>query len=145
MEQEVVFYRHCFVCGMENPIGLKLRFFSDGESVHTRYRPTAEHEGYRRITHGGIIATIMDEVMIKAALAQDIYCVTAQLEMRYRAPVPTDTELVFAGKIIHRKGRIIKTGGTACDDAGKLYAEATGVYMTVSGEMEAKLLESLEQ
>jgi acyl-coenzyme A thioesterase PaaI-like protein len=145
VEQEVVYYRRCFVCGSENPIGLKLRFLSEGDVVRTRYRPSPEHEGYRHLAHGGIIATVLDEVMIKAALALEIYCVTAQLEIRYRAPAPIAVELLFEGKIATRKGRIIKTVGSVRDDTGKVYAEAAGTYMTVSGEMEAKLLESLEQ
>lgn len=145
MEREVVYYKNCFVCGSENPIGLKLRFFDDGRAVHTRYRPTTQHEGYRHITHGGLIATILDEVMIKAALARDIYCVTAQMEIRYKVPVPVDIELLFEGEITAQKGRIIKTRGRVTDEEGTLYAEATATYMTVSEEMEAKLLDSLEK
>ncbi len=145
MEKEVVYYKHCFVCGPENPIGLKLRFLSDGNSVRTRYTPTRQHEGYRHIAHGGLIATILDEVMIKAALAEEIYCVTAQMDIRYKVPVAVDTELTFEGRITERKGRIIKTEGTVKDDAGTLYADARGTYMTVSPEMQATLLESLEE
>ncbi|MCK4858141.1 MAG: PaaI family thioesterase [candidate division Zixibacteria bacterium] len=144
MEKEIAKYSNCFVCGLDNPIGLKLRFFSDGQITRTQYRPTAVHEGYKGITHGGIIATILDEVMIKAALALDIYCVTAQMELRFRAPVPVGTELLFEGEITERKGRIIITRGLARDRDGVIYAEAIGKYMTVSPEMEARLLESLD-
>jgi uncharacterized protein (TIGR00369 family) len=143
MENEIVYYKHCFVCGADNPIGLKLRFFSDGKIARTRYRPNADHEGYKGITHGGILATILDEVMIKAALAQGIYCVTAQLDVRFKTPAPVAVELLFEGEITQQKGRAIKTRGVVTDQAGTLYASATGTYMTVSEEMEGRLLESL--
>jgi acyl-coenzyme A thioesterase PaaI-like protein len=145
MEKEVVYYKHCFVCGPDNPIGLKLRFVFDGNAVHTRYKPSRQHEGYRHIAHGGLIATILDEVMIKAALAEEIYCVTAQIDVRYKVPVSVETELNFEGRITGRKGRMIKTEGAVKDDDGTLYADARGTYMTVSPEMQAMLLESLEE
>ena len=144
MEKEIAKYNYCFVCGAENPIGLKLRFFTDGEITRTTYRPAPEHEGYKGIAHGGIIATILDEVMIKAVISLDISCVTAQMEIRYKIPVPIETEIQFEAVITKQKKRIVKTRGWAKDTSGTLYAEATGTYVVVSGDMQAKLKKSLE-
>jgi uncharacterized protein (TIGR00369 family) len=133
------------VCGDANPIGLKLRFFTDGHTTRTSYRPTSRHEGYRNITHGGIIATILDEVMIKAALAEEIYCVTAQMDIRFKKPAEVGIELLFEAEITERKGRVVKTSGRVTDADGTVYATAAGTYMTTSEEMTQKLLESLER
>jgi hypothetical protein len=53
--------RMCFVCGIENPIGLKLRFYTDDEGrCIARFRPKPEHQGYPGHLHGGIISTLLD-------------------------------------------------------------------------------------
>lgn len=145
MEKEVAKYNHCFVCGQQNPIGLKLRFITEGDQVVTTFKPEAVHEGYKNIAHGGLVATILDEVMIKAALAKGIFCVTAQMEIRYKKPVLVGAELQFVGSISEQKGRLVRTVGLVRDGQGNIYAEATATYMVTKPEMTAKLQESLEQ
>jgi hypothetical protein len=63
--------RMCFVCGIDNPIGLKLKFYTDDEGRciarfpvpvwHRTGRPKAEHQGYPGQLHGGIISSLLDE------------------------------------------------------------------------------------
>ena len=144
-EREVAWYNNCFVCGPDNPTGLNLKFTFDGKTARTEYTPSHSHEGYKGILHGGIIATILDEVMIKAALAQEIMCVTAQMEIRYKAPAFLGKGLCFTAEVTEIKGRIISTAGKVSDSDGRILAEATGKYMTVSQEMESKLQESLSE
>jgi acyl-coenzyme A thioesterase PaaI-like protein len=145
MEQEVAYYSNCFVCGPKNPVGLKLRFVNEGGVTRTGYTALAEHEGYKQIAHGGILATILDEVMIKSALAENIFCLTAQMEIRFKRPVAVGTELFFEGEIVQRRGRVTKTSGLARDADGNVYAEASGTYITADPEMKTQLLESLEE
>ena len=59
----------CFVCGQENTDGLQLKFSysSDGGKVETRFVPDAKYQGWKEVLHGGIIMTLLDEVMAKAA------------------------------------------------------------------------------
>ena len=54
----------CFVCGESNPLGLKLRFQTDGRLVHARFVPLPEHIGFKQTVHGGLIATVLDEIMV---------------------------------------------------------------------------------
>src|SRR3974390_3387866 len=60
----------CFVCGESNVVGLKLRFQTDGRVVHGRFTPRAEHVGFREVIHGGIISTLLDEIMVWACVVQ---------------------------------------------------------------------------
>jgi acyl-coenzyme A thioesterase PaaI-like protein len=54
--------RMCFVCGVDNPIGLHLSFYTDDEGqTVARFRPGPEHQGYPGHLHGGIISTLLDE------------------------------------------------------------------------------------
>ena len=53
--------RMCFVCGIDNPIGLHLHFYTDDEGrCVTRFRPKPEHQGYPGQLHGEVISTILD-------------------------------------------------------------------------------------
>jgi uncharacterized protein (TIGR00369 family) len=142
-DEEVAKYNNCFVCGPDNPTGLNLKFLFDGKVARTEYMPTTSHEGYKGILHGGIIATVLDEVMIKAALAQGIVCVTAQMEIRYKAPAYLGKNIHFTAEVSEIKGRIISTIGKAIDSDNRLLAEAAGKYMTVNAEMEKLLQQSL--
>ncbi len=144
MAKDVVRYRGCFVCGDDNAIGLNLNFQWDGEVARTKWLPDSKHEGYKGIVHGGLLAAVLDEVMIKAALAKDIRCVTASMEVKYKAPAEVGDELLFEGRITEQRGRIILTVGTVQNSHGKVVAEATGKYMTVSDDLDKRLATSLE-
>jgi acyl-coenzyme A thioesterase PaaI-like protein len=144
MEREVVRYRGCFVCGQDNIIGLNLNFHSDGETVRTKWFPDRRHEGYKGIVHGGLLAAVLDEVMIKAILAKDIRCVTASMEVKYKAPAEVGDELLFEGRMTEQKGRIILTVGWARNSKGIVVAQATGKYMTVPADLDKRLATSLE-
>ncbi len=144
MDREVVRYNGCFVCGPDNPIGLNLKFVYDGKICRTTYQPDTRHEGYKGILHGGILATILDEVMIKAALAENVLCVTASMEVRFKAPADIRSFYTFESRIVSRRGRIIATEGKAVDQSGTTVAEATGKYMTVSPDLKSRLQQSLD-
>jgi acyl-coenzyme A thioesterase PaaI-like protein len=144
MEREVVRYRGCFVCGQDNIIGLNLNFHSDGEVARAKWLPDGRHEGYKGIVHGGLLAAVLDEVMIKAALAKDIRCVTASMEVKYKAPAEVGDELLFEGRMTEQKGRMILTVGWARNSKGVIVAQATGKYMTVPGDFDKRLATSLE-
>ena len=75
--KEVLKYSHCFVCGEKNDSGLKARFYYDGKQAASEVYAREQFEGYRGIYHGGIVSTLLDEVMIEAILALDRYAVTA--------------------------------------------------------------------
>ena len=75
---ELIDDNYCFVCGKKNPIGLKLDFSFDGKTIKTDFIPQKEHQGYFNIVHGGIISTLLDEVMVKLAIEMGMPSVTAQ-------------------------------------------------------------------
>ena len=65
---------YCFVCGEENPSGLHLKFSANKGKIQTEFIPRKIHQGYKNIVHGGIISTLLDEAMVKAALMQEHAC-----------------------------------------------------------------------
>lgn len=127
----------CFVCGVSNPIGLKSRFYSVGENqVELRLTFTDSYQGYPGITHGGIIATILDETMGRAVLASNSerLMMTAKMEVKYRLPVPLNTEILFRGVVTKDKGRIAQAEGYAILPDGSIAVEAIGTLMQIPPE-----------
>lgn len=126
----------CFVCGESNAIGFRLRFETDGRVVQTRFRPRREHIGFQNVMHGGLIATILDEVMVWAcAVATRKFAYCAELSVRFLSPVRPGEELVALGELAtNRKGRIFEAKGTLRDASGKSLAEAKGRYVPVKSE-----------
>jgi acyl-coenzyme A thioesterase PaaI-like protein len=143
--KEILKYSRCFVCGDRNEHGLQAKFYLDGDRAVSRLTTRADFEGYRGIYHGGIISSMLDEVMIKAILARDIFAVTAELTVRFQKPVGIGIELTFTGAITEQKGRIFLTAGRVCDNTGAVYATATGKYLEARPELKDRLKESIER
>jgi uncharacterized protein (TIGR00369 family) len=123
----------CFVCGDSNAIGLNLRFETDGHVVRTRFTPRPEHIGFKQVVHGGIIATLLDEIMVWACLAQTrrfAYC--AELTLRYLNPLRPGEETVATGELaVNRRDKIFEARADLKDATGKIFATATGKYLPV--------------
>jgi acyl-coenzyme A thioesterase PaaI-like protein len=142
--EEIAKYSGCFVCGRQNKIGLKARFFfNDGKAV-TEYTAERRFEGYKDIFHGGITSTLLDEVMIKALLYNNIYAVTVELNLRFHKMVSIGQKLSFVGFLEKEKGRLYFTRGEVKNEDGDIVATAIGKYLRVKESMKGKLLESLD-
>ena len=128
--------RNCFICGRENPVGLKLDFYSDSPgTVYSNFVIPAKYEGYPDTIHGGIIAAILDECGGRAQMLEpDRFTVTAQLNVRYRLPVPPETRLVVRAKAGHRRGRVSHAHSEIRNIDGQLLAEAELVLVDIPEE-----------
>ena len=59
--------KNCIICGMENPLGVKAPFYVlDDDSVASEFSFRPEHQSYPDRTHGGMISTLLDELMGRA-------------------------------------------------------------------------------
>jgi acyl-coenzyme A thioesterase PaaI-like protein len=100
---------NCFVCGLRNPVGLKLEFYETGpDEVTATFVPTPDYEGFPGVLHGGIIASLLDEAGGRAAMVGDHthFMLTAKLEVKYRLPTPLNQPLTVWGKITAIRGRV---------------------------------------
>jgi len=136
-------YPYCFVCGDKNKRGLNVKFYSSGEKAKAEYTPKKEFEGYRDILHGGIISTLLDEVMIQAIIAQGILTFTTQIEVKFKKPARIGEKLLLEGEIIEDKGKIIVTKGEMAKEDGTIVAVSTGKFFKATGEMKRLLEQSL--
>lgn len=137
--KEVVRYKRCFVCGEENVCGLKAKFLWDGREVQTTVTASPNHEGYTGIYHGGIVASLLDEVMVKAILATGVISVTAEMTVRFKKPVKIGETITYTGRIVESKGRLYTTEAEAVDSKGETVATATGRYLEARADLKAQL------
>ena len=123
----------CFVCGESNPAGLKLRFETDGRLVQTRFVPRAEHVGFRQTVHGGLTATLLDEIMVSACAVQTKrFAFCAELNVRFLDPVRPGEALVASGELVsNRHGRLFEARAELWNQAGLALATATGKYLPI--------------
>lgn len=128
-------YPYCFVCGDKNKRGLNVRFYASGGKAKAEFTPTKEFQGYKNILHGGIISTLLDEVMIQAIIAQGILTFTTQIEVKFKNPARIGEKLLLEGVVVEDRGKIIMTKGEAAKADGTVLAVSTGKFFRVRGEM----------
>ena len=126
----------CFVCGQKNPSGLRLVFRDGGAGepgpeVEAEVLFPAHLQGWQGTVHGGLVATVLDESIVKAAAALGITCVTAELTVKYRKPVATGVAYRVVGKVQANRGRIILAEGQLYDASGQVVAQAAGKLFKV--------------
>ncbi len=122
---------YCFVCGTKNPIGLKLKFHFNGKTIKTEFISKKEHQGYLDIVHGGIISTLLDEAMVKLALAMDIPVVTAQMEIRLKKPLRVGEKIIVEAEILHNTKKLLEAYAKAVTMNNVLIADAKGKLVKV--------------
>lgn len=106
--------RMCFICGRDNPVGLYMTFYDNGENeVYSDYTVADHYQGYPGVVHGGIVAAMLDEVVGRVAMIKDHHhlMMSVKLEVKYRHPVPTETPLKIMGRIVRLRGRLGKAVG----------------------------------
>ncbi len=115
----------CFVCGSKNPIGLQAEFTTDESECRSsaRVHLPSEFQGWQDVIHGGVLAALLDEACIYACRAKADQCVTAELQVRYRKPVPVGALVEVTGRLEDSRRKIWQASAQLkIDDS--LYAEA---------------------
>ncbi len=127
--------RTCFLCGRQNPIGLKIQWYNDPEAGAVRAAVTVpEHfNSYPGIVHGGVVAALLDETSGRSLLVQEDtdsnLFVTLKLEVKYRQPVPTGQLLSLRGWTIQRTPSRARVAAELRLPDGSLAAEAEAVVV----------------
>lgn len=123
----------CFVCGMENSFGLKSQFFElDNGELMAIFSPAVQHQGYPGRLHGGVAAAILDETIGRAIMitqSHDIWGVTVDFSMRFKKPVPLDSQIRVVGRIVKDSKRMFEGSGEILLADGTPAISASGKYM----------------
>jgi len=137
--------RMCFGCGRENPIGLQAQYYQDDKRVYCTYTPGDEYQGYPGVVHGGILCTILDEVLFRTSLIDgNPFMVTARMEVRFKAPVPTEKPLTASAEVTNRKRRVLEAKGEIRLEDGTLAVEANATFVRIPEDSIVSFDEELE-
>jgi uncharacterized protein (TIGR00369 family) len=125
---------YCFGCGRNNPIGLRLHFTKEGDTVKADYTPGKSYQGWPGLLHGGILACLLDEAMSHAAYTTGNTCLTASITIRQRQPVKLEMPLVVTAKITRQSRKLIETEGKVFLKDGTIVAESTAKQFVAESE-----------
>lgn len=126
----------CAICGLENKFGVKAHFYNmeDG-SVMTPFVFKEEHQSYPGRVHGGLIAAMLDELGLRACWTkgnEDTWGVTISMEVKYRKPVPYNTDLIGRGRVESENTKFLKIYTEILDKKGQVLANAEVKYIKLS-------------
>ena len=125
----------CFICGLQNPVGLHLHFYeTEPGMIESSYSAPAHFQGYPGILHGGIVGAILDEASGRAHMGSDPaaprFMFTAKLEIKYRANVPIARPLRIVGRAGRSRGKSAEAwAGIFLAEGDELLAEANALLV----------------
>jgi uncharacterized protein (TIGR00369 family) len=133
---------HCFACGELNETGLHLKLQLTPARCHVELTLSDRFEGWEGLIHGGILATILDEVMAWALVEQDSWGVTARMSIEFRRPVLVGQPIRAEGWVVEIKRRLQRTAGRIVDaETGLELAAAEATYVAASDAKKQELKE----
>ncbi len=132
---------YCFACGTENPIGLNLTFYRVGDAVCADITLGKYHEGWQDIAHGGIISTLLDEVMSWAVMiSKKTFLVTRKMDVKYVRNVIIGTSLTITGRLVDDSAPPkIRAKGEIRDDQGRLLVRGSAEFIALPEEKFASM------
>jgi len=130
----------CFACGALNEHGIHLDLHVDGDRCWTELSLPDRFQGWDGIAHGGIICTILDEVMAWSLAATDNWGLTARMSVDFKRPVRLGVPIRGEGWITNIRRRLVETASRIIDPAtGELLATATATYVAADAARKAEL------
>jgi uncharacterized protein (TIGR00369 family) len=102
---------HCFACGELNAHGMHLDLHTSPAGSWTETVVEAAFQGWEAVAHGGIVCTILDEVMAWAVIGQGTWGVTARLNAAFRKPIRTGMPVRAEGWVVQQDRRAVRAEG----------------------------------
>lgn len=123
--------RMCIICGMNNEFGLKAPFYEmEDHTVMSVFEFHDHHQSYPGRAHGGMIATMLDEIVGRAVWIDEplMWGVTMDIKVKYRKPVPLNETVIAKGVIVKNSSKFFVGNGFIYDKYGNVLAEANVNY-----------------
>jgi len=131
---------NCFACGQLNVHGLQLELHSADGRCWAELPLPERFEGWEGIAHGGILATILDEVMAWAIIDQDVWGVTARMTIEFKRPAPVGTRIRGEGWMVRARRRLVEAAGRLVDaETGEELATSEALYVAAPEERKREL------
>jgi acyl-coenzyme A thioesterase PaaI-like protein len=134
--------KRCFVCGRDNPRGLKIPFFHNKDTVTARYAPDSDLCGFDGIVHGGILFALADEAMMHLIWSSGLRAVTAEVTMRFHGYAEAGMAIDIRAHLTVRSPRLLKAICRLSDEEGIKIASASGKFLPISPDEEKRFKKS---
>ena len=123
--------RYCLCCGEKNPLGFKMKFRYEGEKLLSETVIPKEYQGFADVVHGGILGTLLDEMMVNLYWLKGQTVVTVEYQVRLKAPCPVNRTVRFSAWSIETKRNVHFTAAQAQLEDGTVVAEASAKCMGI--------------
>ncbi len=126
---------HCLVCGTDNPSSLHARFLIlEDDKLAVEIQPREDMQSYPDRMHGGVISTVLDELLNRTVLMKnpEVTSVTIELTVKFRKPVPLDRPMRGIGWIEKNRSRTYDARGQIILEDGSVAAEGFGRFALLS-------------
>jgi acyl-coenzyme A thioesterase PaaI-like protein len=132
----------CFACGSLSEHGLQLDLHVDGDRCWTELELADRFQGWDGIAHGGIVCTILDEVMAWSLASTDNWGLTARMSVDFKRPVRLGEPIRAEGWITRQRRRLFDTAARLVDaETGELLATAEAIYVAADADRKRELKE----
>jgi uncharacterized protein (TIGR00369 family) len=140
--------RMCFICGLQNPVGLHMAIYNDPDNncIYSNITIPDQYQSYPGVVHGGIVATMLDEISGRAIIMDgndENLMVTMKLEVKYRLPTPTNTPLKVIGRVVSQNETRAKVAGEIQLPDGTVTASCESLLARPPDEMRDQWLAEL--
>jgi len=124
--------RYCLCCGEKNPMGFKMKFRYEGEKLLSEAIIPKEYQGFADVVHGGVLGTLLDELMVNLYWLKGEKAVTVEYQVRLKAPCPVNQKVLLSAWPVGVKRQIHLAAAEAKLENGTVVAEATAKCMKVT-------------
>lgn len=132
----------CFACGTLNQAGMGLVLHVEPGRAWTDLTLEPRFQGWDGIAHGGILCTILDEVMAWSLVGEDNWGLTARMNVEFKRPVEVGQALHAEGWVVRSRRRLVDAEGRILDaGTGRTLATSTGVYVAADESRKQELRE----
>ena len=122
----------CFACGELNDQGLQLAIHTDPRGSWTETTLEPRFQGWEAVAHGGIVCTLLDEVMAWAVIGRGTWGVTARLNVTFRRPIPVGSAVRAEGWVVDENRRAHRAEGRVIDArSGEVLATGESTFVAV--------------
>ncbi len=131
---------NCFACGTLNVHGLGLQLHAGGDRCWTELVLPERFQGWEGMAHGGIVCTILDEVMAWALVEHDLWGVTARMTVEFKRPVPLGRLIRGEGRVVQVRRRLMDAQGVVMDPVdGTVLARAEATFVGATDDRKRDL------
>jgi len=127
----------CFACGRRNPDGLHLEFTDTENGLTTTIAFDERFQGYRDIVHGGLVSTVLDETMVPLLNRSGVLALTAELTVRFLAPVKVGEPITFTARLVESRRNIHRVEAEATHGS-KIVARGEARFIAIGATARQK-------